>query len=122
MTDVLSSLYIHYIYIYIYIYIYKGIFLNLFHNQKSNWSLVTGPFCCCIVKCAISDSNKYVGITPDKYLNHVINGAKKSKELFRDLLDNDRINKDEYDKICPKGSRPGIFYGNLKIYKPVPKF
>ena len=96
--------------------------MNLFHNQKSDWSLVTGLFCFCIVKCAISDSNRYVGITPDKYLNHVINGAKKSKELFRDLLDNDRINKDEYDKICPKGSRPGIFYGNLKIYKPVPKF
>ena len=28
----------------IYIYIYKGIFLNLFHDLKSNWSLVPHPF------------------------------------------------------------------------------
>ena len=36
------------------------------------------------------------------------------------------ISKDEYDKICPKSSRPGILFGNPKIYKPVvdnlPKF
>ena len=41
------------------------------------------------------------------------------KQLFRDLLDNDKISKDEYGKICPKGSRPGILYVNLKIHKPV---
>ena len=80
------------------------------------------------VKCAISDSNKFVqlNITPDKYLNYIINVEKKFKQLFKDLLDNDKISKDEYDKICPKGSRPGILYGNPKIHKPVvdnlPKF
>ena len=31
---------------------------------------------------------------------------KKFKQLFKDLLGNDKISKDEYDKICPKGSRP----------------
>ena len=35
------------------------------------------------------------------------------------LLDNDKISKDEYDKICPKRSRPGILYGNPKTHKPV---
>ena len=80
------------------------------------------------VKHAISDSNKFVqlNITPDKYLNYIINVEKKFKQLFKDLLDNDKISKDEYDKICPKGSRPGILYGNPKIHKPVvnnlPKF
>ena len=80
------------------------------------------------VKRAISDSNKFVqlNITPDKYLNYIINVEKKFKQLFKDLLDNDKISKDEYDKICPKGSRPGILYGNPKIHKPVvdnlPKF
>ena len=80
------------------------------------------------VKWTISDSNKFVqlNITPDKYLNYIINVEKKFKQLFKDLLDNDKISKDEYDKICPKGSRPGILYGNPKIHKPVidnsPKF
>ena len=56
------------------------------------------------VKRAISDSNKFVqlNITPDKYLNYIINVEKKFKQLFKDLLDNDKISKDEYDKICPK--------------------
>ena len=73
------------------------------------------------VKWTTSDSNKFVqlNITPDKYLNYIINVKKKFKQLFKDLLDNDKISKDEYDKICPKGSRPGILYGNPKIHKPV---
>ena len=43
---------------------------------------------------------------------------KEFKQIFKILL--------EYDKICPKGSRPGTLYGNSKMYKPVvnnlPKF
>ena len=80
------------------------------------------------VKCAISDSNKCVqlNITPGKYLNYIINVEKKLKQLFKDLLDDGKIGKEEYDKICPNVSRPGIGYGNLKIHKPVadnlPKF
>ena len=35
-----------------------------------------------------------------------------------DLLDNHKINIDEYDKIRTKGSRPGILYGNAKTHKP----
>ena len=80
------------------------------------------------VKRAISDSNRFfrLNITPGKYLNYIINIENKLRRLFKDLLDNDNISKDEYDKICPKGSRPGILYGNPKIHKPVvdnlPKF
>ena len=37
-----------------------------------------------------------------------------------------KINKDKYDKICPKGSRSEILYDSPKIHKPVvnnlPKF
>ena len=48
------------------------------------------------------------------------------EQLFKDLLDNDKVSKDEHDKICPKRPRPGILYGNPKIHKPVadnlPKF
>ena len=73
------------------------------------------------VKRAISDSNKFVqlNITTEKYFNYIINVEKTLKQLFKDLLDNDKISKDEFDKVWPKGSRPGILYGNPKIHKPV---
>ena len=73
------------------------------------------------MKRGISGSNKFVQLntTPDKYLNYIINFEKKFKQLFKDLLDNEKISKDEYDKICSKGSRPGILYGNPKIHKAV---
>ena len=54
---------------------------------------------------------------------------RKNKQLFKNLLDTDKIDKiskDEYDKACPKVSKPGTLYGNPKIHKPVvnnlPKF
>ena len=47
----------------------------------------------------------------------MINVEKKLKQLFKDLLDNEKSSKDGYDKVCPKGSRPGILYGNPKIHK-----
>ena len=80
------------------------------------------------VKRAISDSNKFVqlNITRDKYLNYIINVEKKFKQLFKDFLYNGKISKDEYDKVCPKGPRSRIIYGNPKIHKLVldnlPKF
>ena len=50
----------------------------------------------------------------------------KFTQLFKDFLDNNKFSKDEYNKIYPEGSRPGILYGNPKIYKVVvnnlPKF
>ena len=76
----------------------------------------------------ITDKGKYIeGVKRAvKYLNYIINVEKKFKQPFKDFLDNDKISKDEYEKICPKGSRPGILYGNPKIHKPVvnnlPKF
>ena len=70
------------------------------------------------VKRSILDSNKFVqlNIRPGKCLNYIINVEKKFKQHFKDLLDNDKTSKDEHDKICPKCSRPGIFYDNLKIH------
>ena len=75
------------------------------------------------VKRAISDSNKFVQLdtTPDKYLSYIINVEKKFTQLFKDLLDNEKISEDVYDIIFPKYSRPGILYGNSKIHKLVVK-
>ena len=73
------------------------------------------------VKNAISDSNKFVqlNITPGKYFNYIMNAERMFKQLLKDLLDNDKISKDEADKLFPEGSRPGIAYGNPKIHKPI---
>ena len=55
------------------------------------------------VKHAISGSRKFFQliIIPEKYLKYITNVEKKLKQLFKYLLDNDKISKDEYDKICP---------------------
>ena len=59
-------------------------------------------------------------------ITFIINVEKKFKQLFKESLGNGKISKGKYDKICPKGSRPGILYDNPKIHKPVvnnlPKF
>ena len=62
------------------------------------------------VKRSISDLNKFVplNIRPEKYFNYIIKVEKKFKQYFKDLLENGKISKDEYDKICLKGSRPAI--------------
>ena len=36
---------------------------------------------------------------------------------MKNLLDNDKISKDEHDKVYPNSSRPGISSGNPKIHK-----
>ena len=80
------------------------------------------------VKNVISDTSKFIqlSIPPDKYINYIVNVEKKFRQLFKELYDNDKINKEEFDRICPIGSKPGILYGNPKVHKPVvnnlPKF
>ena len=80
------------------------------------------------VKNAISDAKKFaqLNITPEKYLNYIIDVEKVLKQLFKNLLDNDKLSKDEYDKIRTKGSRSGKLYSNPKIHQLVvnrtPKF
>ena len=51
---------------------------------------------------------------------------RKKLNSFSGNYDDDKISKDEYDKICPKDFRIGIFLGNPKIHEEVvdnlPKF
>ena len=80
------------------------------------------------VKNVISDSSKFLllKIPPGDYINYIVNVDKKFRKLFNNLHDSNKMGKDEFLKICPVGSRPGILYGNPKVYKPVvdnmPKF
>ena len=79
------------------------------------------------VKNVISDSSKFIllSIPLEDYINYIVN-VEKFRNLFNNLYDNNKISKDEFLKICPVGSRPGILYANLKVLKPVvanmPKF
>ena len=66
------------------------------------------------VKRAISDSNKFAQLN----INYIINVEERIKQLFKDFLNNDKISKDKYDKIFPKGSITRIICGNTKILKP----
>ena len=73
------------------------------------------------VKNIISDSSKLIplNIPTDDYINYIVNVEKKSRKLLNNLFDNDKISKDEFLKICPVGSRPGILYSNPNVHKPV---
>ena len=80
------------------------------------------------IKNVISDTSKFelLDIPPEKYINYIVNVEKKFRKLFKNLKDNGKITEDEFNRICPIGSRPGILYGNPKVHKPVinntPKF
>ena len=69
----------------------------------------------------ISDSSKFIplNIPQDNYINYIVNAEKKIRKLFNNLYDNNKISEDEFLKICPVGSTPGILYGNPKIHKQV---
>ena len=80
------------------------------------------------VKNVIAESSKFIplNIPPEDYINYIVNIEKKFRKLFNNLYDNNKISKDEFLKIFPVGSRPGILYGNPHVHKPVfdnmPKF
>ena len=50
------------------------------------------------------------------YLNYIINVEKKCKQLFKDLLANDKITNDEYGKMCLKVLEQKYF---MVILKPI---
>ena len=68
------------------------------------------------VKRGISDSNKFaqLNITPDKYLNYIINVEKIFKQLFKDVLDNDKLVKMSMIKFVLKVLDQEYFMAILK--------
>ena len=67
-----------------------------------------------------------LNIPPDDFINYIAYVEKRFRRLFSNLYDINKISKDEFLKISPIGSGPGILYGNSKVHKPVvdnmPKF
>ena len=48
-----------------------------------------------------------------------VNLEKKLKEHFKTLEKDNKISEDEFKRICPIGTRPGILYGQPKVHKTV---
>ena len=68
-------------------------------------------------KSAITDSNKFVqsNIALDKYLNYIINVEKRIKQLFKNLLDNDKLVKMSMIKFVLKVPDQEYFIPILKF-------
>ena len=73
------------------------------------------------IKSLLSDNTKFIPLNIDqsKWLNYIANVEKKLKEHFKTLEKDNKISEDEFKSICPIATRPGILYGQLKVYKTV---
>ena len=53
----------------------------------------------------------------NKELRYILNMEGAIKTTLKGLLDKQCISKDEYERLLPIGSQPGILYGCAKIHK-----
>ena len=51
------------------------------------------------------------------WLNYIYNLGKKLREDFKILKNDEKITKDEFNYICPIGTRPAFLYGLPKVHK-----
>ena len=76
----------------------------------------------------LSDPNKFqkLNIKPGKELQAVEKMEARVRNILKKLLASNKIDKKQFEKLKPIGSRPGILYGLAKIHKPLvnglPKF
>ena len=59
----------------------------------------------------ILDKNKYIENDPTKRTET------KLQKLLMSLKNNKHVNEEDYKRIYPKSSRPGLFYGTAKVHK-----
>ena len=71
----------------------------------------------------LSDTSKFtkVSFNPkhkvNKELRHIIDMEETIKHVLDDLLQNEYLSEEDYQKMKPTGSRPGIMYGLCKVHK-----
>ena len=53
----------------------------------------------------------------NKELRHLLDIEKIIKNTLKDLLENISISKQDYEKLIPTGSQPGVLYGCTKVHK-----
>ena len=59
------------------------------------------------------------GIQKEKHLNFILDKEKRLKGIIKPLYQKVYFTKSQYLKISSLGSKPGILYGQAKLYKPV---
>ena len=68
----------------------------------------------------LSDNSKF---TPKHFSNdhddlkYILENEKKLKDFLSNLIEKGSITSEEFGKLCPRGSKPGILYGLCKIHK-----
>ena len=69
----------------------------------------------------ILDSEKFkkVHILPGKEIRFMLNQEKRFKTILSTLHKEGKISTEEFNKLNPVGSKPGILYGLSKIHKPL---
>lgn len=68
----------------------------------------------------LSDDSKFLPITFEgdiDDLKYILNKEQEIKNFLTTLRENEIINKDEFKRMCPVGSKPGILYGLCKVHK-----
>ena len=71
----------------------------------------------------LGDTSKFTPITfegENGDLKHILEKEQEINKFLNKLVDNGVITTVEQKKMCPKGSAPGILYGNCKVHKVVP--
>ena len=66
----------------------------------------------------LADETKFESITFKKdEVNYLLDMEKKIRCVLNELLKSHKISKQEFDKMLPIGSRPGVLYGLAKVHK-----
>ena len=70
------------------------------------------------MKAIISDRSKFekLDIQEEKHLNCILIKEKRRREILKPLHEKGCFTKNEFFKICPTGSKPGIPYGQAKVH------
>ena len=67
----------------------------------------------------LADRTKFekVPIESDKDYNHIWNQELRVRNTLKELVNSKAITEQQYDRLAPSGSRPGIMYGLSKVHK-----
>ena len=68
----------------------------------------------------LSDDSKFLPMLFEgEYgdLQYILDKEVEIKKLLTTLVDKEVIKPDEFKRLCPKGSKPGILYGLCKVHK-----
>ena len=67
----------------------------------------------------LADVSKFekIPIEPGKDYNHIWNQELHVRDTLREIASSKAITEQQYERLCPSGSRPGVMYGLSKVHK-----